>query len=88
MLQVFRVKRIADGKCYALKQMSVQSMTPAERQGVMNEIRLLASLRSSNIIRYREAFSLSGDSICIVMENAPCGDLQAPPSCFPFVSLF
>ena len=39
------------------------------------QIRLLASLRHSNIIRYREAFS-HGDSICIVMEHAPCGDLQ------------
>ena len=40
------------------------------------QIRLLASLRQSNIIRYREAFT-NGDSICIVMEHAPSGDLQA-----------
>ena len=35
--RVYRVQRIADGKTYALKQMSVHKMSASERQGAMNE---------------------------------------------------
>ena len=35
--RVYKVQRLADGKTYALKQMSVQKMSASERQGAMNE---------------------------------------------------
>ena len=38
--RVYRVQRVADGKTYALKQMSVHKMSASERQGAMNEVRL------------------------------------------------
>ena len=36
--RVFKARRTADGKLYAIKQMSVASMSTTERQGAMNEV--------------------------------------------------
>ena len=36
--RVYRVQRVADGKTYALKQMSVHKMSASERQAAMNEV--------------------------------------------------
>jgi serine/threonine protein kinase len=44
-------------------------------QDAANEIRLLASVRHPNIIRYYETF-LDGNWLCIIMEYAMCGDLS------------
>jgi serine/threonine protein kinase len=44
-------------------------------QDAANEIRLLASVKHPNIIRYYETF-LDGNWLCIIMEYAQCGDLS------------
>ena len=72
---VFRVKRISDGRVYALKETNVRHMSHEERAEAVNEIRLQASVRHPNVTSYREAF-LDGQRLCIVMEYAPYGDLQ------------
>jgi serine/threonine protein kinase len=50
-------------------------MTQEERQDAANEIRLLASVKHPNIVRYYETF-LDGNWLCIIMEYAQCGDLS------------
>ncbi|KXZ44006.1 hypothetical protein GPECTOR_75g730 [Gonium pectorale] len=71
---VFLVQRLVDGQTYALKEMDVRSMSQAEREDSINEIRLLASVNHPNVISYNEAF-LDGNRLCIIMEYAADGDL-------------
>ena len=53
---VYRVKRKSDGVVYALKEADVRKMSPVERMDAVNEIRLLASVKHQNVVRYHEAF--------------------------------
>lgn len=53
---VYRVKRLSDGGVYALKEADVRKMSPLERADAVNEIRLLASVKHQNVVRYHEAF--------------------------------
>ena len=53
---VYRVKRLSDGGVYALKEADVRKMSPLERADAVNEIRLLASVKHPNVVRYNEAF--------------------------------
>ncbi|CAG9466460.1 unnamed protein product [Pedinophyceae sp. YPF-701] len=71
---VYRVKRISDGKVYALKETDVKHMNQTERAEAVNEIRLMASVMHPNVVSYHEAF-IDGNKLCIVMEFAPYGDL-------------
>ena len=67
---VYRAKRLSDGKLYALKEADVGSMTPVERQDAVNEIRLMASIKHENVVRYHEAI-LSGGSFLMIEECRP-----------------
>jgi len=59
---VYRAKRYSDGKVYALKEADVGSMSAIERKDAVNEIRLMASIRNENIVKYHEAI-LDGDPL-------------------------
>jgi NIMA (never in mitosis gene a)-related kinase 1/4/5 len=72
---VYRVMRLDDQQVYAVKEADVTKMNQQERQDAANEIRLLASVKHPNIVRYFEAF-LDGNWLCIIMEYAQCGDLS------------
>ena len=52
---VYRAKRYSDGKLYALKEADVAKMSAIERKDAVNEIRLMASIKHENIVRYHEA---------------------------------
>lgn len=48
-----------------------------DRKGILNEVRILASIEHPNIIAYKEAFvDSASSSLCIVMEYASKGDLR------------
>lgn len=53
---VYKVKRIRDNKIYALKKVKLNSLTTKEKELALNEVRILASIRSPYIIKYKEAF--------------------------------
>lgn len=74
---VFKVRRRADSRLYALKQVTLRALTPREKANAVNEIRLLASVFNPHIVSYYDSFvdPISG-SLCIVMEYAEGGDLQ------------
>lgn len=58
---VYRAKRYSDGKVYALKEADVGSMSALEKKDAVNEIRLMASIRHDNVVKYHEAI-LDGET--------------------------
>lgn len=53
---VFKVVRKSDSKIYALKKVRMVKLTAKEKKNALNEVRILASIRHPNVIRYKEAF--------------------------------
>ena len=73
---VYKVRRRADNKIYALKKVKMKNLNEKEKKNSLNEVRILASIKSPFIISYKEAFISEEDqSLCIVMEYADKGDL-------------
>ena len=73
---VYKVKRKEDGNIYALKKVKLKGLTEKEKQNSLNEVRILASVKSPFVISYKEAFiEEESESLCIVMEYADKGDL-------------
>jgi NIMA (never in mitosis gene a)-related kinase len=73
---VYTVRRIEDNQLYALKKVKIKQLSKKEKQNALNEIRILASIKSPFIISYKESFVDELDqTLCIVMEYADEGDL-------------
>ena len=73
---VYKVRRKADNKIYALKKVKMKNLNDKEKKNSLNEVRILASIKSPFIITYKEAFILEKEScLCLVMEYADKGDL-------------
>jgi NIMA (never in mitosis gene a)-related kinase 1/4/5 len=71
---VLRVVRKADGYTYAIKEINIRKLSTREREDALNEIRVMASIRHPNIVRYCDAF-MEKDNLYIVMEFAEHGDI-------------
>ena len=73
---VYKVRRFVDGNIYALKKVKLINLSEKERENSLNEVRLLASIKSRFVISYKEAFFDEKDNtLCMVMEFADSGDL-------------
>ena len=73
---VFKVKRIVDNKIYALKKVKILNLSDKEKENSLNEVRILASVKSNFVVSYKEAFFDEKDNtLCIIMEFADRGDL-------------
>ena len=73
---VFKVKRNIDQKIYALKKVKILNLSQKEKENALNEVRILASVKSNFVVSYKEAFFDEKDNtLCIVMEFADKGDL-------------
>ena len=73
---VYKVKRLIDNNIYALKKVKLLNLSEKEKSNALNEVRILASIKSPYIISYKEAFFDEKDStLCIIMEYAENGDL-------------
>ena len=73
---VFKVRRKEDSKIYALKKVKLKKLSEKEKKNALNEVRILASIKSTFVVSYKEAFFDEIDSsLCIVMEFADKGDL-------------
>ena len=66
---VSKVKRKQDNQFYAIKDVNIKKLQPREREDALNEIRIMASIKHKNIVRYCDAFT-EKDSLFIVMEFA------------------
>ena len=75
--EVYHVRRIQDSLEYALKVVRLSNLDEKMLQNSLNEVRILASLRDSFIVSYKEAF-LDSKTEClyIVMEYVDGGDLS------------
>lgn len=66
--QVLKVKKRKDGAIYAMKQIKIKELSFKEKNNALNEIRLLASIESQNVIEYKGAFFDGSQSkLCMVM---------------------
>ncbi|EAR94919.1 Serine/Threonine kinase domain protein (macronuclear) [Tetrahymena thermophila SB210] len=73
---VYQVKRKSDEKIYAMKKVKMMSLSTKEKENALNEVRILASIKSDNIISYKEAFyDEKSSTLCIIMEFATKGDV-------------
>ena len=73
---VFKVKRNIDNKIYALKKVKILNLSEKEKENSLNEVRILASVKSNFVVSYKEAFFDEKDNtLCIIMEFADRGDL-------------
>jgi len=73
---VFKVKRIIDNKTYALKKVKLLNLSEKEKENSLNEVRILASVKSNFVVSYKDSFFDEKDNtLCIVMEFADRGDL-------------
>eukprot|EP01028_Stygiella_incarcerata_P004689 TRINITY_DN203_c2_g5_i1.p1 TRINITY_DN203_c2_g5~~TRINITY_DN203_c2_g5_i1.p1 ORF type:complete len:408 (+),score=85.16 TRINITY_DN203_c2_g5_i1:240-1463(+) len=73
---VYKVIRHSDGKEYAMKEVKMKSMSLKEKEEAVNEIRILASIRHPNVVRYHEAF-IENQKIYIITEYCRGGDLHS-----------
>ena len=53
---MYKVRRITDGKDYALKRVKMSKLSDKEQANALNEVRILASIRHPNVVTYKEAF--------------------------------
>ena len=53
---VLKVQRIEDGNIYALKRVKFYKLSEKEKENALNEIRILASVKSKNVIIYKKLF--------------------------------
>ena len=73
---VYNVKRIVDGKEYALKKVRLDVLSEKEQENAINEVRILASIDHPNVVQYKDVFvDKPSNSLCIVMEFVNNGDL-------------
>lgn len=62
------VKKLADDKFYAIKSVQLAQMAQKEKDGALNEVRLLASINIPYVIGYHGAyFEINKQTLCIVM---------------------
>ena len=74
--KVYKVRRKLDDQIYALKKVPILNLSEKQKLNSLNEVRVLASIKSKYIINYKEAFLDEKDcSLCLVMEYADRGDL-------------
>ena len=74
--KVYKVKRKIDNKIYALNKVQLLNLSEKQMLSSLNEIRVLASIKSKYVVNYKEAFLDEKDStLCLVMEYADRGDL-------------
>ena len=71
--EVHRVRRRADGGTYVIKTIGA-SLSRADQEASLNEVRLLASVDHPRVVRYYDSF-VDGGRLHIVMEHCERGDL-------------
>jgi len=60
---VHKVRRLVDGNIYALKRVKILNLSDKEKLNALNEVRILASVKSNYVISYKEAFYDENDNV-------------------------
>lgn len=59
-----------------MKKVKMITLTNKEKENALNEVRILASINSPNVVSYKEAFyDENSSSLCLIMDYATNGDL-------------
>lgn len=59
-----------------MKKVRMEALSKKEKENALNEVRILASINSPNIVSYKDAFYDEGSSaLCLIMDFASKGDL-------------
>lgn len=75
--KVFKAVKKNDQQTYAIKEVKLSGMDRKDRENAVNEVRLLASINISNVIKFKDTFVDDMRGILyLVMEFADGGDLQ------------
>lgn len=53
---MYKVQRHVDGQIYALKKVKMNNLSEKEQENALNEVRILASVKSPYIVGYKHAF--------------------------------
>ena len=53
---VHKARRHVDGNVYALNRVKLLNLSEKEKLNALNEVRILASIKSNYVISYKEAF--------------------------------
>ena len=53
---MYKVQRHADKQIYALKKVKMNNLSDKEQENALNEVRILASVKSPYIVGYKHAF--------------------------------
>ncbi len=59
---VHKARRLVDGNIYALKRVKLLNLSEKEKLNALNEVRILASVKSNYVISYKEAFFDESDN--------------------------
>ena len=74
---VYKIKRKDTQMFYAMKKIKMIKLSKKEKEMALNEVRIMASIDSPFVIKYKDSFFNDPTSeLCIVMEFADKGDLQ------------
>ena len=60
---VHKTRRLVDGNIYALKRVKISNLSEKEKLNALNEVRILASVKSNYVISYKEAFYDESDNV-------------------------
>lgn len=72
---VYKARRILDDQIYVIKNVRIAELSYKEQTEAINEVQILAQLKSPYVVRYFDSF-IEKDSLHIVMEFCNRGDLQ------------
>ncbi|GBG72721.1 hypothetical protein CBR_g12290 [Chara braunii] len=73
---VSRATRKADGRACVVKVVSLDWVSYKDKEEALNELRVMATLCHSHVIRYLDSF-IENEALCIVMDYAANGDLSS-----------
>ena len=74
---VYKALRTIDNKHYALKKISLSSLSEKERENAFNEIRILSQIHSPHIITYKDSFyDKASNMLYLITEYCEYGDLE------------
>jgi len=64
---VYRAKRLATGREYAMKRIEISDLSNAEQAQAAREAKILAQMQSEFVVQYFDSF-VDEEELCIVME--------------------
>jgi len=75
--KAYLVKCLSDESYCVIKQLDISNMGEKEKKETYNEAKVLKSLNHPNIVHFREVYKTKRGKLCIVMDFADGGDLEA-----------